>query len=263
MRNLTGQLKLDYQRLFSKELLLSIGLFVILKLILVGPEALQYGSLGLVYLSIIIFDELYMGVFGAFLLIAFANSYMDDLDHGFIKNQITRSNIKTYAFSKIFVLTTSFLVISIGSFLIIFLILSLFYPINVESSNVVYNAPFPIFSLEQSNPLLLLLVFMVLRSLYLVFLAQGSFFINLYLKNKVLLYMLPSLLFAFSGRIKSILEVQKISLNLNLISQGLLDFTSVTSVKGSVVLSIIILILPGLTLAFLSYRKIIKGLKDE
>ena len=75
--------------------------------------------------------------------------------------------------------------------------------------------------------------------------------------------MLPSLLFAFSGRIKSILEVQKISLNLNLISQGLLDFTSVTSVKGSVVLSIIILILPGLTLAFLSYRKIIKGLKDE
>lgn len=244
--------------MLSPRLVLAIGLFIVFKFTLILAELSLDFPKSLVYIMGHVLKELYMGIFPLFMLIGFGEAYRDDIKTGFYKCQIIKSSPRSYAGSKIIVLLLSLLIVAFVSYGILFSYLRFKYPLSLNDGVYQYsNGLMPIFDLEIGQPLVLVLVLVSFDSLYLTILSMGSFVLSLFLKSRLMLYMGPSLIFAFEGRIKSILYREFGINSLYLISRGLLDFGDI---KVSIIVSYLALIIFIVFLSFIAYKKILREL---
>lgn len=195
------------------------------------------------------------------MLIPFGEAYREDRNSGFGKYQLIRVGERAYSFSKVFVLLIGLTLVALISYILIFSSLGAIYPL-VFGDGIYhyYNKVFPIFSLELTRPLGLILILSSFDILYLIFLCMGSFTISLYLKNRIMLYMGPSLIFAFSGRIGGIFFETLGLTSLFNYSRGVLNLGSL---GPSILASYATLLVPIGLLALISYKKILKEVSSE
>lgn len=250
-----GYLKCDFKRAFGLRFFLSLALFVGLKYISIRNEMSIYigDDSSLMYLSQFVLSDMFLGVFAAICLIPFGGAYGEDLATGFYKYHTIKGDREAYINSKLLTLALSSFLCGLLSYFIIYLILYRYFPI-ADSSKLIYGLERPIYLYESSRPLVFLFIMTSLRALYLAFLGVISYFINLFSRNKLLLFMLPSFIYIFSSRVLRFMrQAMGLSpINLDLVSQGRLNGSSafITSL-----VSVGLLVLAIVCVNILSYKK--------
>lgn len=245
----------DFKRAFSLKFIIALILFVSFKYITIKNELsldLQNGDL--MYFSLFILSDMFFGVFAAFCLIPFGTSYSEDLNTGFYKYHIIKGDRESYINSKLLTLFLSSLLTALMAYLLLFLLLSFKVPLKIDPQKLTYGTDRPIYFLELSNPIVFLFIMVLLRSLYISFLCQLSFLINLFSKNAIVLFMMPSFLFMISSRFHRYFKNSLTFMNLNLLSQARLRASSALSAS---------IISVGLFLFFISLVSILTYKKME
>lgn len=261
MKTLSSYIKVDFKRAFGYRFLLGVLFFIFLRWITINYEFTQVvlkNNSTLIYFSRFILNDMLLGVFAAFTLIPFGEAYTQDKKSGFSKYHIIKGERKNYILSKLIVLFISSLALSLVCYALMFLVYSQFMPF-IDVTTSVYNAPFNIFSLEESNPLKLIVYLTLLRCVWITVLSTGSFLLNLFLTNKFILYMGPSLLYAMNFNFGNLLKRKFGFLRISDIAYGRLNLETP---EKSFYISILILISIILILMSLAYYKMRKDVDN-
>lgn len=262
MKTISNYIKVDLKRAFGYRFLLGIAFFIFLRWITINNEFIQVvlkSDSTLIYFSRFILNDMLLGVFAAFSLIPFGEAYTQDRKSGFTKYHIVKGDRTAYILSKLFVLFISSLVLVMVSYAVVFLAYSRLMPF-MDINRSVYNAPFIIFSLEEINPLKLIVYLTLLRCVWITVLSMGSFILNLFLTNKFILYMGPSLLYAMNFNFGNLLKRKFGLLRINDIAYGMLNLETP---EKSFYMSILILISIIVLFMCLAYYKMGKDVENE
>lgn len=250
-------LKSDFKRALGTRFLIAIALFIILRYYTIHDEFLisikdpNYSIMSLLHF---LFNDMLLGVLSAFTLIPFGEAYINEKRNGFLLYFILKGDNESYILSKLLTLIITSFLVGIFSYLIIIGYISLYLPIG-RSGVMVNNNPFIIYTLKISNPWRLVVYLIIIRSLYLCLLGISAFTINLYVRNKLLLFMGPSLIYALSTRVGFFINKVTGFPTLKLMSTGYIHSNNAHSAFAFIILVFLIAICFCLLISYVKMQE--------
>lgn len=262
MTYLYRYLNTDFKRAFALRFVIAIIFFVSLRFFTIYKEYLliiKEPNSSIMYLLSVLFNDMLLGVLSAFTLISFGEAYTNEIKSGFISYFVLKGDKESYTISKLITLIISSLLVGLISYILIIGFTS--FSIPISSPNVLFNKyPFILYTLETTKPWLLVIYLVIIRSMYLSMLGIASFTLNLYVRNKLLLFMGPSLIHAFSTRMGSFLNRTFGLPSVKLMSAGYIHASNPHIAFVLIVLTFSIIIC---ICTLVAYRKMQEELKNE